>query len=204
MKKIAVFVDSNSAICHFFEAECFLIYEKSASGWAVVKEAPFEKIVPLSPALTRKNTEALLPLLEDCDILAGGGITGIPFTVFDRAGFRIFEIGVANDETLEGVIDLIETSITEQADKEAVIQNAKPTETSTPGIYVLDLIALQSKYPEISSKMAMRDFLEKTPFVELHLSCKHIPPWIEESGKYNIQVQSSQIGQVDVVITKRC
>jgi len=70
-------------------------------------------------------------------------------------------------------------------------------------VFSLDLIALQNECPEVSSKKAMADFLENTPFLELHLVCKHIPPWIENSGKYNIKAQNID-GAVSAVITRKC
>jgi hypothetical protein len=204
MKKIAVFVNSEAELCHFFAAERFVIYENGAGGWTVSRSADFTRITPSTPPATRQNTEALLPLLEGCDILAGGGITGIPFTVFDRAGFRIFEIGAVSDETLNGIIGELEVAKAAAADKEAVMREAPPKETATPGVYVLDLVALQSQYPEISSKMAMKDFLENTPLLELRLSCQHIPPWLEAAGKYNVQVLQDSGERVEAIITNRC
>jgi hypothetical protein len=204
MNKIAVLSNGDSKPCDFFEAECFLIFERAKEGWTQTGESKFEKIVPSTPALTRKNTEALLPLIEGCDILAGGALFGIPFTVFDRAGLHIFEIGAINDEILDGVIEELHSANAETAAKEAIIRDAKPVETSTPGIYFLDLIALQRECPEISSKKAMMDFLKDTPFLELRLVCKHIPPWIENSGAYNVQTVSDDGNTVQALITRRC
>jgi hypothetical protein len=204
MNRIAVFTNGDSKLCDFFEAECFLIFERTESGWENKGKANFEKIVPSAPALTRRNTEALLPLIEGCDVLAGGALFGIPFSVFDRAGLHIFEIGAINDEILDGVIEELQSADAEAAAKEAIIRDAKPVETSTPGVYFLDLIALQKECPEISSKKAMVDFLKDTPFLELRLVCKHIPPWIENSGAYNVQTISTHGDSVQALITRRC
>jgi len=204
MNKIAVFANGNSNLCDFFEAQCFLIFERTGTGWEKTKEVNFEKIVPSAPALTRKSTEALLPLVEGCNILAGGALFGIPFSVFDRANLHIFEIGEINSETFDGIAEELCNANAAAAMKEAIIKDAKPIETSTPGVYFLDLIALQKECPEISSKRAMMDFLKDTPFLELRLVCKHIPPWIENSGAYNVQVAGNEGGAVQAVITKRC
>jgi hypothetical protein len=204
MNKIAVFTNKDSKLCDFFEAERFLIFERAKDGWKQTNEANFEKIVPSAPALTRKETSALLPLIEGCEVLAGGALFGIPFTVFDRAGLHIFEIGAINDETLDGVIEELHSANAETAAKEVIIRDAKPVETSTPGVYFLDLIALQRECPEISSKKAMMDFLKDTPFLELRLVCKHIPPWIENSGAYNVQTISDNGDSVQALITRRC
>jgi hypothetical protein len=204
MNKIAVFTNGDSGLCDFFEAERFLIFERTKEGWKQTNETSFEKIVPSAPALTREKTSALLPLIKDCDVLAGGALFGIPFSVFDRAGLHIFEINALNDEILDGVIEELHSANAEANAKEAIIRDAKPVETSTPGVYFLDLIALQRECPEVSSKKAMMDFLKDTPFLELRLICKHIPPWIENSGAYNVQTISDNGDSVQALITRRC
>jgi len=206
MSRIAVFTDKDSHICEFFNAEQFLLFERGAAGkgWEIKDKKNFSKIVPSNPALTRKSTETLLPLVEGCDVLAGGTLVGIPFTVFDRAGLHIFEISAMNDDVFDGIIDILRNENAEAAEKEKIIRDAKPVETSTPGVYFLDLIALQKEFPEITSKKAMMDFLKDTPLVELRLVCKHIPPWIENSGLYNIKINSDKDGVVDAVITRKC
>jgi hypothetical protein len=204
MNKIAVFANEDSKLCDFFEASRFSLFERTGAGWEKTREANFEKIVPSAPASTRKNTEALLPLIEGCNILAGGALVGIPFSVFDRAGLHIFEIGEINSETFDGIAEDLCNADAAAAAKEAIIRDARPVETSTPGVYFLDLIALQKECPEISSKKAMMDFLKDTPFMELRLVCRHIPPWIESSGVYKVQTLGNEGGAVQAVITKRC
>ena len=206
MSRIAVFVNKDSQVCDFFDAERFLIFERGEAEkkWNMINETSFKKVVPSNPALTRKSTEALLPLIEGCNVLAGGALVGIPFTVFDRAGLHIFEIGAVGDEVFDGIAEDLRSADNEAAAKEKIIREAKPVETSTPGVYFLDLIALQKECPEVTSKKAMMDFLRDTPFLELRLVCKHIPPWIENSGAYNVQITSDKDGAVEAVITRRC
>jgi hypothetical protein len=204
MEKIAVFTDKDSKLCEFFNADRFQIYEKSGTDWKITNTANFEKIVPSSPALTRKNTAALLPLLDNCDTIAGGTLVGIPFSVFDIAGKHIFEISETTNEIFDDIIEEIKNSNADACAREAIIKDAKPVETSTPGVYFLDLIALQTEFPQVTSKKAMMDFLKDTPLVSLRLICKHIPPWIENSGLYNVQTVKEGDGKVEAVITKKC
>jgi hypothetical protein len=204
MNNIAVFTNSDSNLCDFFEAERFLIFERPKSGWVKTSEIGFKKITSSAPAITRKNTEDLLPLVKGCSILAGGALVGIPYSVFDRAGLHIFEIGEIDSKLFDGVVEDLKNANAEAAAKEAIIRDAKPIETSTPGVYFLDLVTLQRECPEISSKKAMMDFLRDTPFMELRLVCKHIPPWIESSGAYNVQTEGSEAGKVLAVITRKC
>jgi len=203
MCKIAVFTDRSSEICDFFDASRFLFYKKNTDKWAVTGEAEFEKIIPSSPAKTRKMTEALLPLIDGCDIIAGGTLVGIPYSVFDMAGKHIFQIKEINENILDEIVNDIKDADVQKNLKEKIIKEARPVETGTPGVYSLDLIALQIECPEVTSKKAMADFLENTPFLELHLLCKHIPPWIENSGKYNIQTNNKN-DAVSAVITRKC
>jgi len=201
--KIAVFADKESKLCDFFDASRFLIFEKSADKWSVTGETEFEKIIPSAPAQTRKMTEKLLPLINGCKIIAGGLLVGIPYSVFDMAGLHIFQIDGINDAVFDGILKDIQSADEQRNLKEKIIAEARPVETGTPGVYSLDLIALQNECPEVTSKKAMADFLENTPFLELHLTCKHIPPWIENSGKYNIQAKNSN-DAVNAVITRKC
>jgi len=203
MSKIAVFTDKASNLCEFFEAVRLVIYEKQTDKWAITGEADFERIIPSNPAKTRKMTEELLPLLDGCHIIAGGPLVGIPYSVFDRAGMHIFQINVINDNILDEIVNDIKNADVQNNLKEKIIKEARPVETATPGIYSLDLVALQTECPEVTSKKAMADFLENTPFLELHLICRHIPPWIENSGKYNIQARYKD-GAVSAVITRKC
>lgn len=203
------YANRDTQICDFFEAEKFLIYKKKESSngiWDKVNEIGFDKITPSTPAITRKNVETLLPLINEygCTIIAGGGLYGIPFTVFDMAGLHIFEIKEINGETFDGIIEDLQQADAAAAKKEAVIKDTKPVETETPGVYFLDLVALQKEYPEISSKKAMMDFLANTPFMELRLVCKHIPPWIENAGSYNAETLNDKDGVVTALITKNC
>ena len=203
MCKIAVFTDKASGLCDFFSANRFIIYEKQTDKWTITGEADFERIIPSSPMRTRKMTEELLPLIDGCHIIAGGTLVGIPYSVFDMSGKHIFQINVINDTIFDEIVNDIKNADAQRNLKERIIKEARPVETATPGVYSLDLIALQIECPEVTSKKAMADFLENTPFLELQLICKHIPPWIENSGKYNIQAQNKD-GAVSAVITRKC
>jgi hypothetical protein len=203
MFKIAVFTNKASGLCDFFDADKFLIFEKRTDKWEAAGEPEFERITPSTPAKTRKMTEALLPLIEGCNVMAGGLLVGIPYSVFDRAGMHIFQINSVDDAVFDGIVKDIQDAEADRDLKEKIITEARPVETSAPGVFSLDLITLQIQCPEVTSKKAMADFLENTPFLELRLICKHIPPWIENSGKYNIQAQNKD-GAVSAIITRKC
>jgi hypothetical protein len=203
MYKIAVFADENARPCDFFVASRFLLFEKASDGWVAAGEASFERIAPSTPARTRRLTEELLPLIAGSSILAGGALAGIPYSVFRLAGLHIFEISALSDAVLDGMLADVRAADSARRRKERALAEARPVETDLPGVYRLDLIALQRECPEISSKKAMADFLETTPFAELQLICKHMPPWIENSGKYDVRARSAG-GAIKATITRRC
>jgi hypothetical protein len=203
MRRIAVFADKDAALCNFFDADRFLVFEKTAGAWARARETTFARVVPSTAARTRQLTEALLPLLGACRILAGGALFGVPYAVFGRAGFHIFEIGALRDGIFDGVLEDIRRAEAARGAGEGAAAKAFPSETGVPGVYTLDWAALQRERPWLSSKKALADFLENTPFSELRLTCEHTPPWIENSGKYDIQTLHAAEGAQQLIIARR-
>jgi hypothetical protein len=203
MSRIAVFTAKDSTeVRDFFDAEQFSIFEKGEDGWKFVGQKTFEKVMPVAPDVTREKTMKILPLIDGCDALAGGTLVGIPYYVFDRAGLHIFEIGRIGDDILDGIMEDLLNADAAAAARAAIIRDAKPAETSVPGVFFLDLIALQKENPEITSKMALEDFLKYEPFMELRLVCKHVPPWIENCGEYNVLILKYDGGVAEAAITR--
>jgi hypothetical protein len=149
----------------------------------------------------RQAVTDLLPMISDCDILAGRELSGLAFSVFNRAGLHIFEIQAINDKVLDGMVDDVVSADMAQNTKEEIIRSARPVSIGAPGIYFLDLVLLQTECPEVSSKKAMKDFFEQTPFLELHLICRHIPPWIESEERLKIDAKPKD-GNVYAVIRR--
>jgi hypothetical protein len=104
---------------------------------------------------------------------------------------------------LDGIEADVLDSFTEQNIKEKIIKEARPVSTETEGIYYLDLVLLQTECPDVSSKKAMKDFFSNTPFLELHLICRHLPPWIEGDETLKIDAQPKD-GNVYAIIRRQC
>jgi len=178
--KIAVFVH-NEDLCSFLEAKQINIYERNDSTWAATKTITLPEFDTASPKILRAQIALVAEQLtvSDCKVIAGSDLSGISFTIFDRAGFRIFIIDAATPDTFDGIVSDID------ADNVTVII-PNPTALSCVGEYEFDMVALQLEHPEISSKMALQSWLAETPFTLLKLRCPHVPPWIIKTGKYNI------------------
>jgi len=200
---IAVYMHNLNEIVSFFESNSMRVYTIENNNWTVKRTVAYDKPEAHSISVLRKQISEIMKLVSDCDIIAGKELLGIPFSIFDMAGFHIFTIGEISDKVFFGIISDIEKGDEEKRMKEEIIKNACPVGTHLPGVYYLDLIMLQTECPEVSSKKAMMSFFDTTPFLELRLICRHIPPWLENSGKYDIKTERHN-DCFSAVITKKC
>jgi len=201
MAKVAVFLKDGN-LAPFMECNKVCIYEKGQNGWSLLDTASFPPVPAETIRETRRGMKEILPLAEGADAICSREITGIPFAEFDRAGYCIFSVDTVNDQTFNGILEDIEASDEKKRIRDEIIKNARPAETEEPGIYVLDLIMLQKECPEISSKKALREFLDTVPFLELRIDCSHIPTWLEREERFKLKAQSGD-GAVHVVLTKK-
>ncbi|MDR3309721.1 MAG: hypothetical protein LBS90_00025 [Oscillospiraceae bacterium] len=199
--RAAVFANADGELCDFFDAERFLVFSRDGGEWRNVREERFERVRPAAPAVLRPRVTELLGLIDDCEILAGLSLAGIAFTVFDMAGKRIFAVESIEDAVFDGMLADIGEAGAEADDREDAIEAAKPVALGG-GVYSLDLAELQTKYPEVSSKQALREFLQSSGFAELRLRCRHVPPWIEAGG-YEVSDEQRSGGAVFAVIRNK-
>ncbi|MCO7124861.1 hypothetical protein NIE88_03610 [Sporolactobacillus shoreicorticis] len=198
MAKIVVF-SSENGLCSFRVADQLIVYEKLETRWGIKKKIKVNNQQPRSIQAQRKYVEDLLPLIKDCRILVGKEISGIPLVVFDKAGFHIFQANQISDEHFEEVIREIHSIERDNRAKKELSKKAAPKLTKNKGVYFLDLIKLQEQFPEVTSKQALKGFLSQTPFLELHLYCRHTPPWIKKDGKYIVESKPVKSDQYIVI-----
>ncbi|PYG84817.1 Fe-only nitrogenase accessory protein AnfO [Ruminiclostridium sufflavum DSM 19573] len=175
--KIAVILNSKKELIHFEEGSCITVYNKSGSSWKAENTVSYS-LDSLDISDIRDCIKAVIPELNSCKIIIAKTISGIPYIVFDRAGFAIFEAASLSDSLLDEILSDVEEASKKKSFSTAEL-NTSPIETEIPGIYFLNLIELQEKHPEISSKKALQGFIENTPFDKLEVICSHIPPWLE-------------------------
>lgn len=201
---IAVFTDENGNMANFYDCARINMYSKTENAFKLQKTVEYEKIEPSSPLKIRMDTEALIELIENCDTVAFKELFGIPYSVFDKAGYNIFSIDYYSEEMLMGIEDDIESINDSKKKKEEMLSSAKPIETDTPGVYFFDLLEVQTKCPEITSKQALKEFLDSTPFMELRLICAHMPPWIEKDIRFKIKSEKNDRGIYSVITLRQC
>jgi hypothetical protein len=172
-EKIAVLLSATGEIASAENADVITVYKKNDDGW--LEDAAFPaRLDYTSPTLLHKSLRDLVMDLEDCRIVVGETISGIPYHVLCRHGFAVFEADLLTDELLTDIQKDFEEAEETMAEEDVP---TRPMPTFECGHYALDLIRLQEVHPEISSKMALRDFL-KGDFKELRLTCTHVPPWL--------------------------
>ncbi|SHO52175.1 Fe-only nitrogenase accessory AnfO family protein [Anaerocolumna xylanovorans] len=202
MEKAAVFYDKDKKMAEFYQCSGYSIFGLEQDELKEIGEAVFEPVAPSSPAAIRARVNELIAGLGDCKTAAFGNISGIPYSAFDMAGFCIFQLG---DNTREGIKGLLK-DLQQFKEKQSKASQAKvaPEETDVEGVYRFDLIKAQEANPELSSKKALLPFFELTPFMELELTCAHIPPWLERDERFLIRVEKAVAGQLVLITHRQC
>lgn len=201
MNKIAVY-SREEELAPFSDCNRATIYEKQEDTWKPIKAAVFPSIKGITIKELREATEKAAFFAEDARAVICKEMTGIPFTVFNKKGYGIFCTEKADEMTFEGVIADMEEGDEKRRMREEMLLNPGPIETSTPGIYYLNLMELQKECPDISSKKALASFLSDTPFLELQLICAHIPPWLLMDSSYEKKIRS-QDGVEHITVTRK-
>lgn len=176
--KIAIIVNSESELTNFEEGSSIILYNKSTDIWQIEDIVNYS-LAPLSSISdTRDCVKTVISKLKDCKIIIAKTMSGIPYIIFDRMGFAIFE----TSDISNAILDEILSDVEEYSNKKNFASMELPTspvETEVPGVYFLNLMELQQKHPEISSKKALKAFIENTQFSRLEIICSHLPPWFE-------------------------
>jgi Fe-only nitrogenase accessory protein AnfO len=207
MDQIAVLLNKNSEIAALEDFTELVVFDKHEMEWLVVKSISTSIDFLQDLSSLRQNLQQLAMQLGDCKIIVGRTISGIGYRIFDKMGFDIFEIAAFIPAILDKIVLDVKNSLASNTDENSLLNNDSPVETNIPGIYFLDLIAVQKRNPQISSKKMLQPFLNKTPFVRLDIVCGHIPPWIEklaEDKKFELEVEKLEQQNVKVSIMKTC
>ncbi|MGE4507890.1 MAG: Fe-only nitrogenase accessory AnfO family protein [Eubacteriaceae bacterium] len=176
---MAVFFDNGGKLSDFSAASVIQIYNSMSESWEISKTIPITLDLTLAPGELRNSIKALAESLKPARVIITQGIKGMPYQIFDQSGFIICESDFFDLELLDRIRqDLLETQ------KQDLISDSEqptaPIPTDEPGRYFIDLDKLQKNRPDISSKMALMPFFEKSDFELLDVICEHFPPWFTD------------------------
>jgi hypothetical protein len=173
-KVIAVVEDEANSPAGFDAIRHLCVYHKREEEWR--RGETFSPRLDWSTLHSlRAGVSELMRLLGSCRILAAKKINGVPYAMLTQSGYALFEIQEISVEILDGIVGDVRESIGDSRSALPIY----PVATDMEGFYFLDLVLLQEQRPEISSKMALRDFLATRRFVEVEVTCSHFPPWLE-------------------------
>ena len=148
-------------------SDCLEYHMDIAHGLAKVRQQIKELEVELSSRLDSESK-----------VLVGRSVTGIPYNIFDAAGYTIFEIDGEPERFVGRIVMQLQHQQTKPDEGETVVYTDRPIETGD-GHFFIDLKTLQIKKPGVTSKQALMPFFDNMPFISLEIICAHIPPWFD-------------------------
>lgn len=205
-KEIAVYVNSFGEVVNFNEAGIIKVFSKDEDQWKIARELPFEFHSTEERSDISLDALNIAEALESCKIFVAREFSDLAHTMLDSMGFSTWKMDgdpsnfieyVSEKEEEEAeVIRLMDFS--NSSDKK---QNISPVEIGNNGHYILNLKELQEHNTGITSKQALKPFLNNENFNEIIVTCNHIPNWLErEIESLNLNFQFSKTGQSDYVI----
>lgn len=179
-----------------------LLFFHEQEGWVLQDEIPW-RIQPGTPDDIRDQVRSLILELGKCRIVVGAEISGLIYHVFDRMGFDIFQTEAVDDVLFDSILEDISATRAEQKAEEVA---TGPVRVDNQGRWYLDLVGLQERHPEISSKKVLREFFQTNrTFYELTVRCTHVPPWLEPellSLRLVCRAETGEDGTLQAVITR--
>lgn len=190
------------------DASRIQIYTYGAAGWKARESIPVRFDRTKKFGILRGEITDVAEKLGDAKILVGKSVSGLVYQIFDRMGFQVIEADRFSKRLLDRILSEIEEANDLRKDAESAAEKAAlPAETETPGHFFLNLVELQQKAPNISSKMALQPFFDTTPFDRLAILCSHLPPWltpyVEDKG-WHLERQATENGAEQVTVFTCC
>lgn len=206
LKEIAVYVNSLGEVADFNDAGIIKVYSKDMNRWIVSRELAFKFHSTEERSDISLDALNIADALENCRIFVAREFSDLGYKILDSMGFSTWKMDSNPSSFLEYVLEK------EEEEEEAVRLighsnasskkvNSCPIEIDNNGNYILNLKELQEHNTGITTKQALKPFLNNKNFNELIVTCSHIPYWLEkEIEKLNLGFQYSETGQSDYII----
>ena len=196
MEKIAVIVDEKDNISSFTEGKYVKLFQREDT-WVVINVIHIDASKLNGIKESRDYYAEIAKNLSDCKILIVTKASGVPYSIFYAEDFSVWEL--SGNPT-----DYFDEIIKKEAEHEIEVQKAQEEEVVTKvndGYYYLDLEKLELTNPELSSKKAIRPFMEKTEFEVLEVHCCHVPPWLIQDNEANkVSMRIEKISNKDYTL----
>jgi Fe-only nitrogenase accessory protein AnfO len=206
---IAAILNDMGTTSDFSEGKQFKIFAVDGEDWSIAGSLQFSIENQASMGKVRRELidleRTLSEILDhDSKVIVGSDISGLPYNIFDAAGYTIFEIEGEPEQFILRLGAQLETQLLKIDEGETIIYTDRPIEIGE-GKYHIDLKTLQVKKPGITSKQALMPFFSSIPFLSLEIICAHIPPWFDrEFGRLNLKYRSKKLdGSLRVIVTHK-
>jgi len=206
LKEIAVYVNSLGEVANFNEAGIIKVFSKDKNEWKIARELQFKFYSTEEKSDLSLNALNIAEALENCKIFVAREFSDLAHIMLDTMGFSTWKMEGNPSGFLEYLLEKEEEEAEEIrlmdssnfSDKK---QNISPIEIGNDGYYILNLKELQEHNTGITSKQALKPFLNNKNFTEIIITCTHIPNWIgREVENLNLNYQFTKTGQNDYVI----
>lgn len=184
VREIAVVLDESGQTSTLYDYCAIKVYIKEKEEWKVTSETSLQSNKILDSKLIRESVKNIVESLKQCRVIVAKEVSGIPHTVLDMAGFKIFEVEGEPEEFLDPVLEILEQQEVEKLS--SINENdikVEPVPLNKEGCYYINLKEIQKSKPGVTSKGALLPFLRNATFYELEVICSHMPPWMESELK---------------------
>ena len=179
--RIAVVRNSEGAIADLEKPNTVDIFTSYDGAWSLQGQLTLNLSPANDLAERRAGIGVLANQLAGVRLLAARSISGVDFNILSRSGLSL----CAMDGFEPACLDGLAAAIAEEEENPPVVAPA-PVDREGTGVYEFDLAAALAAYPDSSSKKLLKRFLDEATFLELRLTCGHLPPWLpsylEERG----------------------
>lgn len=206
LKEIAVYVNNIGEVTDFNKAGIIKVFSKYKNQWIISRELPFEFHSTKEKSDLSLDVLNIAEALENCRIFVAREFSDLAHKVLDSMGFSTWKMDSDPSNFLEYVFEkeVEEAEAIRLMDYSNTInkkQNISPIEIDDNGNYILNMKELQEHNTGVTTKQALRPFLNNENFNELIVTCSHIPYWLEkEIEKLNLSFRFSETGPSDYII----
>lgn len=195
-KEIAIFLNENGSTSTLYEGGYVRVFIKVDEKWIVVRDIKFNFDNTSGMEKLRESLLSLAASLEGCKIFIAKEIVGLPYTVLDKCGFKIWEF----DGRPEDILDYVLENDVDEAISDFTDDN--PIKSDKEGFYHVNLITLQESNWGLTSKQLLLPFLHEKNFITLEIFCSHIPPWFEgEFEKLGLKMDNLKLSANEYKVT---
>lgn len=204
IKQIAVYVGETGEWISLQDKGRVVIYEKTQGQWEIIGEVEFnwEKSQGTLKEM-RQMAEEMLKALGDCRIFTALSVSGVPYHVLEKAGFRIWECEGQPREFLDDILNQEEEALLEcQKEVKGI---PAPVDLGN-GFFTISLKEIQQKNSQFTSKQVLLPFLRQGQFYSLEIICSYLPKWLELEllgEEFTSQVEQIKPGELKVILAKK-